>query len=134
MRGTGKTQLGVCAIKEVSIQGRLSLYCKAFDFFLDIRDKYKKGSEESEKSTLVKYLKPSLLVIDAVENRSDSPWENLLLNHMIDLRYDAVLDTVMITNQVPKQIEATMGPSIVSRANENGLVLECKWESFRGKK
>jgi len=131
-RGTGKSQIATCAIKHSCDELRPARYVKAFDFFLEVRETYsKETAQKTESQVVTDYLNPFLLVIDAIENRSDSQFENLLLNHLIDLRYDAMKDTILIGNMDEALFAATMGPSIVSRVNECGLIVSCKWPSFR---
>lgn len=132
-RGAGKTQMSVCAIREMCKHGKSALYSKVLNFFLDVRNSYRKDSKDSEKEILEKYCKPQLLVIDAIENRSDTPFENLLLNHLIDIRYDRIKDTILIGNYDEKQFAENMGLSIVDRIHECGLKINCNWKSFRRK-
>ena len=132
-RGSGKTQMAVCAIRETCKQEHSALYTKALGFFLDVRNSYRKDSIDSEKEVIEKYCEPDLLVIDAIENRSDSSFENLLLNHLIDIRYDRIKDTILIGNYDEKQFAENMGLSIVDRIHECGIKIVCNWESFRRK-
>ena len=130
-RGAGKTQMAVCAIRESCKMLRPALYVKAWDFFLDIRATYKKDSTVTERDVLGLYVKQSLLVVDAIENRSESQFENNMLSHMVDLRYDDMVDTILIANYDEKAFAAAMGPSIVDRIIECGIKVLCNWKSFR---
>lgn len=130
-RGAGKSQMAVCAIRQTCKGQKSARYVKAFDFFLSIRSTYRKDSQESESDIIQQYVEPRLLVIDAIENRSDSAFENLMLNHLIDLRYDACKDTLLIGNVDELGFAASMGPSIVDRIHECGIKIVCNWHSFR---
>lgn len=132
-RGAGKSQMASCAMRVSCKMLRSARYEKAMNFFLDVRKTYKANSEKSESEVIDEYCKPRLLVIDAIENRSESQFENLLLNHLIDLRYDMVLDTILIGNQTEIEFAASMGPSIVDRIHECGVKIVCNWKSFRRK-
>jgi DNA replication protein DnaC len=132
-RGAGKTQMSVCAIRQTCKSDRSALYSKAMNFFLDVRSSYQKESSKTEREIIQEYLKPSLLVIDAIENRSDSSFENLLLNYLIDMRYDAAKDTILIGNLNETEFAASMGLSIVDRIHECGIKIVCTWKSFRRK-
>jgi len=129
-RGAGKTQLAVCAIRAACKKGLSAKYAKALNFFLDIRETYHK-EDKSEKEVLGSYCDPALLVIDAIENRSESEFENLLLNHLIDMRYDQLKDTILIGNLDETKFAASMGPSIIDRIHECGIKIICNWKSFR---
>ena len=130
-RGSGKTQMSICAIREMCKLGKSARYTKALNFFLDIRETFRKDAECSESNIIEKYCDYDLLVIDAIENRSDSAWENLLLNHLIDIRYDRIKDTILIGNYNEKQFAENMGLSIVDRIHECGIKIVCNWKSFR---
>ena len=130
-RGAGKTQMAVCAVRQSCKEGKPALYTKALNFFLDVRSSYRKEAIDTEKNIIEKYCAPFLLVIDAIENRSDSAFENLLFNHLIDIRYDRMLDTLLIGNYDENQFATSMGPSIVDRIHECGIRIICNWKSFR---
>ncbi len=129
-RGNGKTQIGVELIKANSQKLHSSRFCNAIEFFMDIKATYK-GDTKSEKDVIKEYMKPQLLVIDEIGQRSDSEWENRLLFYLVNERYEACKDTLFIGNLEPIKLIEALGPSIASRMNETGGVFECKWESFR---
>ena len=123
--------MAVCAIRQSCKNLRPARYSKALNFFLDVRKTYKPNSEKSEDEVIKYYCEPFLLVIDAIENRSESAFENLLMNHLIDTRYDQCKDTILIGNYDENQFAASMGPSIVDRIHECGIKIVCNWKSFR---
>lgn len=132
-RGNGKTQMAACLVGHVSYNlGKKSLYTKAFDFFLSIRDSMK-NDNDSELSALRKYIDPFFLVIDAYEVRSDSDFENRMIDHLLDKRYDACKSTLIISNDTEKVFAEKVGASIIDRIRETGGICNCNWESFRMK-
>lgn len=133
-RGVGKTQIGCALIHSACDALVPSLYRKAAFFFLDIRSTFKAGSKYDEMDALKFYGKPQLLILDAVEERGETPAEDRYLSNLIDMRYESKKDTVMITNQSKKGFSESVGTSIVSRINETGEFIECNWPSFRGVK
>lgn len=131
-RGTGKTQLGTCLVRTACNNLRTARYVKALDIFIALREAYRKDGP-SESSIVDQFIGPDLLVIDAMEERGETPFENRLLNHIIDRRYDNLDDTLLITNQAIEAFADSVGPSIVSRIHETGDKIVCNWESFRRK-
>ena len=129
-RGAGKSQMAVCAIRESCRSLKSAKYIKALNFFLEIRASYK-DETKTEIQVVQEFLSPFLLVIDAVENRGETPFENTLLNHLVDMRYDQCKDTILISNQNEKEFAASMGPSIVDRIHECGIKIICNQKSFR---
>ncbi len=132
-RGTGKTQLGTALIGRCCFKLlRPAMYIKALDIFIALREAYRKEGD-AESQVINRFIKPKLLVIDAMEERGETPFEDRLLNHIIDKRYDNMDDTLLITNQTPEAFVTSAGPSIISRIHETGDKIVCDWTSFRTK-
>jgi DNA replication protein DnaC len=130
-RGAGKTQLGAALIGHVALDlDRGVMYRKAFDMFLRIREAVH-GKSDSEKAAVSEFSKPFFLVIDAYEVRGETAFENRILDHIIDLRYDAVRPTLIISNDTPEQFSKSVGLSIIDRIKETGGIIPMEWESFR---
>lgn len=78
------------------------------------------------------YATVNLLVIDELQEcGDDSRHKDRILTDLIDRRYAGKRDTILITNQTAKEFQTTTNASILSRLNEHGGVIVCKWESFR---
>jgi DNA replication protein DnaC len=74
-----------------------------------------------------------LLVIDELNECSDdSKHKDRILTDILDRRYAAKRDSLLITNQTETEFRQTINPSILSRLNEHGAIIPCEWESFRG--
>lgn len=131
-RGGGKTQLGVELMFDVTANLRSARYVTAMEIFLDVKASYRKDSEKTEDEVVQSYCKPSLLILDEVHERGETPWEDRILTHIIDKRYrDGNRDTVLIANLDRVEFEKSMGKSVVSRLNETGGIIVCNWPSFR---
>lgn len=130
-RGTGKTQLAVELMKEKTEREKVALFCSAMQFFIEVKSTYGDSSKLDEAAVLKKYQSASLLVIDEVGKRGGSDWENNLLFELINRRYNDRKDTILIDNRTKQEFIDTIGPSLASRMNECGGILECNWESFR---
>lgn len=128
-RGTGKTQIAVQAVLAAVRTQRYTVYCKAMDVFLWIRRA--KSLDEPELDAISEFLSPQLLVIDEVGERGETEFEDRMLVHIIDKRYDAMKDTIIIANLMPDEFREAMGPSISDRLRETGGAIVCDWESFR---
>lgn len=130
-RGTGKTQLGVELIRDTTHDLKPALYTTAVSFFLALKATFARDSGRTEKDVIERYVKPRTLVIDECEKRAESEWANQLFFELINQRYAAMKDTILISNQSKSDFEALLGDSIVSRMAETGGTIECNWESFR---
>ena len=130
-RGTGKTQMAVELIRHACFQEITSRYKMTMDFFMDLKESYDNKAIITESEIIKAYISPQLLVLDEIHERGDSSWENRLMTHMINKRYGAMKDTVLISNQTPEVFGKSIGNSILSRLNETGAIIVCNWESFR---
>lgn len=75
-----------------------------------------------------------LLIIDELhEVADDSRHKDRILSDILDARYSAKKDTLLISNQSAEEFARTTNPSILSRLNEHGGIISCSWESFRDK-
>lgn len=128
-RGPGKTQMGVELIRDACKRGIECSYHKVAEVFMRIKEGYRKDMSEEE--TLRPFVRISLLVLDEIQERSESDWENRLLTYLIDKRYDSMKPTILIGNLTNTSIIECLGDSIYSRMVETGGIIECKWESFR---
>jgi chromosomal replication initiation ATPase DnaA len=133
-RGTGKTLLAANLARFSAGLGKSVLYKTAMEFFLDVKETYDSSGKRSEKQVIANYCAPKLLVIDEVQERGNSAWEDRLLTHLIDRRYQAMLDTLLIANSTPDAFLKGIGDSVGSRIVETGGVAKCDWPSFREKR
>lgn len=130
--GEGKTVLACkCALNWEKKSVR---YIRALDFFLGIKDCWRKDSSQSEKAFVDSIKKPSLLVIDEIQDRSDnSQWEENLLTNVIDYRYSNMLATIIISNKPISDTKDGLTRSIVSRVQETGAFFSMAGGRFRAK-
>lgn len=131
IRGCGKTQLAVELARKNAEKMKNSRYCTAVEFFMDVKASYRKDAEKSEAEVVEGFGVSPLLIIDELGQRSENDWENRLLYELLNRRYNAMKDTLIISNQDLAQLETALGPSLVSRMQETGGVFECNWESYR---
>ena len=131
-RGTGKTQLGVHTIVQSARMGRSCLYAKAMDFFLTVRATYK-SETRTELEAIELFTDPCMLVLDELQVRGETEFEDRMLTYMLDKRYDSMRDTILIANLTESQFRESMGYSISDRLAETGGIIECKWDNFRRK-
>ena len=126
-RGGGKTRMAA----ELAFMVGGSRYRTAMRFFLEVRATFRKGSERSEMDVIDELAKADLLILDEIQERGETPFEDRLLTHVIDARYAANKPTIMIANLTKSELSQALGDSIVSRATENGISIEFNWPSYR---
>lgn len=134
-RGTGKTQMAyaVClqwADSNGVRPGDAYAYFRADDLFDTIKSWFGLDADSRAHNLRNLYDVP-VLVIDEVQDRLATQYEDLSLTRIVDKRYGNKLPTVMIANLDPEGFVRHAGVSIVSRLNETGAMVHCNWPSFR---
>lgn len=130
-RGSGKTQLAVELMKATTANLKRAYFTTATGFFMELKATYRKEASKTEGDVLNTFQSFQLLVIDEIGKRSESEWENNLLFELLNRRYNAMKDTVLIDNRSKADFIAAIGESLASRMNEGGGIKECNWPSFR---
>jgi DNA replication protein DnaC len=136
-RGTGKTQLAT-ELARAFIAGRAGkdednpvLYVRAMELFAALRGAFRKGSDQTEMDVLAKFRKVPLLVIDEIQERGETEFEDRTLVLLLDQRYGDMRPTLILSNLARAELAASLGKSVVSRIQEVGTVIECNWKSYR---
>lgn len=130
-RGTGKTQMATELIRANSRRNRSSKYLLAMDIFLAVRGSYRKESATDEAKVIEEFCRPKLLVIDEIQERAETAFEDRILTHLLNRRYNDEKDTLLLGNITVEEFRKAMGASIVDRLNETGGLITCDWPSYR---
>lgn len=132
-RGSGKTQLAVALMKKYTSHLKSAYYTTAIEFFMRVKKAYSSRESRNSELDIVANLRSyKLVVIDEANKRAETNWENLLLFELLDKRYQDMTDTLLIANQDRESFAASIGPSLSSRMDETGGIIDCNWQSFRG--
>jgi DNA replication protein DnaC len=131
-RGTGKTWMAAALVREFCAQGRWAMFAEAMDYFLAL-DQARETESRSALQVEVDFIKPELLVLDAMEERADTPAKDRMLTRLINKRYAAVKGTLLITNETQEQFATRVGETISDRIFDGGGVINCDWPSLRGR-
>jgi DNA replication protein DnaC len=145
--GTGKTRMAyelakACSPKDsqYSLSGigwasskreRPAIYTTAVGLFLEIRDTFTKDAEISEMQVVKKHTDAGLLVIDEIQERGETEFEDRKLTSIIDSRYANERPTILITNYSREKLAASLSQAVLDRIRENGCGLHFNWESHR---
>lgn len=128
-RGTGKTRFAAEAMRNYSPE--IGTYTTAMGLFLRIRASFGKSSSESEDDIVSEMAKTRLLILDEIQERGNSAWEDRILTHILDRRYGAMAPTIVIANLTEAALVDCLGDSIISRLTETGGILEINGPSHR---
>jgi DNA replication protein DnaC len=127
--GTGKNHLASAIFKTLKANRFTALRVKASEFL----DAYW-GKDFSERDEWLRGMfRVDLLIVDEVEKASKTDNARNAMFRLIDGRYEAMLPTLVITNQARSELVETLGEPGYDRLTEGGsqrLVFD--WESRRG--
>jgi len=128
-RGTGKTRIAAEVVRNYSPDK--ATYTTAMGLFLRIRASFGKKGGETEEQIVKEMAQSALLVIDEIQERGNTAWEDRLLTHILDKRYGAMTPTIIIANLAASGLTECLGASIVSRINETGGIVTITGKSHR---
>lgn len=131
-RGPGKTHMACALVLEHCRNLVAARYCTAMDFFLAIKSQYAKRDGD-EAFAERQFFEPELLVIDEIQVRGETSWEDVRLTALIDRRYANLKTTVIATNLDKAALRTSAGDSIADRFFDGGGLIECTWQSLRGR-
>ena len=127
-RGTGKTRISAEVMRDYSpVRGD---YITAMGLFLRIRASFN-SKGETEDQIVNEVSRAKMLIIDEVQERGNTPWEDRILTHILDRRYADMRPTIIIANLTESALTECLGESIVSRLFETGGILEMNGKSHR---
>ena len=141
--GRGKTVMSVLLAMERQARGlKPGTYLTAFSLFAELRSTmggnrkrvslFGDGEKVLTSDILItSWTKTPFLVVDEVQTRSGTAWEDGLLDEVVNARYAAFLPTVLIANFTPEEAQSNLGPRIMDRARECGGIVNCDWNSYR---
>ncbi|QIF04630.1 ATP-binding protein [Roseimicrobium sp. ORNL1] len=136
-RGRGKTVMAAwIAQKRRERREEPGIYLRAADMFAMLRGTWDKDRDrgrhsETEQGLMSRFRECEFLVIDEIQERGLSEWENKILVNILDHRYASLLPTLIMGNLSAEDLAANLGPSISDRMAQTGGVVECNWPSLR---
>lgn len=150
-RGTGKTTIAAqlaqdrlwedwqiaCSVERKGVPCRITSYRKAGDLVAKFKAYYGDfGTTQFDTlaSSMDHLCSVECLVIDELhEVPEDSRHKDRLMTDILDKRYAARRDTLLISNQTSVEFWKSLPESVKSRITEHGGVIPCEWQSFREK-
>lgn len=133
--GTGKNHLAVAMTKNL-IRNHLTRVeiTDVMRVMRAVKNTWRHNSETTEDSVLDHFASLDLLIIDEVGVQFGSASELAILQEIVNVRYESVLPTILISNLTFEQLKDSIGERIVDRVTNGGHNrLAFNWESFRGK-
>lgn len=107
-----------------------AVYVKSMEIFHRLRAAFRDDGP-SEAEVVRPFTTSSLLVIDEIQERGETDYEDRQLTYIMDKRYDAGLDTLVVGNLKASEFAQKLGPSIADRFAQMGGVIELNGKSRR---
>lgn len=138
--GTGKTHLAMAIRNEFHKEHYESVYYdrpiptvifkSMFHIMQSIKETWNNKRIE-EKTVLRDYYTTKLLIIEEVGVQFNTDTEKVYLDDIINVRYENIKPTIMISNLNLENLTAYVGDRIIDRFREGGDLLVFDWDSYR---
>jgi hypothetical protein len=129
--GAGKTLAATGLLLWVTAKLQSARYATLCRFGLELEAALKSGNERSRLDVLREFESPRLLVLDDCSASAGSDSGARMLRELLDSRYQARRDTVLIANVGESDFVNFLGDAGADRANHRGGYLDFNWPSFR---
>jgi len=135
--GTGKTHLAVSICQSLRDNAVVCHLTSVNKIVRKIRSSWSKretddfGRVLTEDEVIRKYVKYDVLVIDEIGSQYGSNSERIIINEIINDRYEEMLPTIIIGNVSIEEAKVILGERVVDRIKSNGYALFFDWGSER---
>lgn len=141
--GTGKTHLAVSICRELCDKAICCKLTTVNRIIRDVRsswggkrveDDFGRGSNVTEEMVIENYVNYGLLVIDEIGSQYGSDSERIIINEIINDRYEMDRPTIIIGNVSISEANKILGTRVIDRIKDNGNVMFFEWDSHRSLK
>ena len=125
-RGTGKTHLGVSAVR--ALKGH---YVNMEDLIYKVESSLNFKSPQTEEEIFKFYTEVDFLVIDEIGRSLKREKETEILSYILRKRYDNQLPVIVISNLDKEVLVKMLGGAVKDRLDEVAVSIEFKGDSYR---
>ncbi|EPG6020923.1 TPA: DNA replication protein DnaC [Klebsiella pneumoniae] len=129
--GTGKNHLAAAICNDLLLRGKSVLIITVADIMSSMKDTF--GNRNTSEEQLLNDLsKVDLLVIDEIGVQTESRYEKVIINQIVDRRSSSKRPTGMLTNSNMEEMNKLVGERVMDRMRlGNSLWVVFNWESYR---
>lgn len=132
--GTGKNHLAAAIGNDLILRGKSVLIVTVADLMSSMKGTFSGGSDITEERLLHDLSTVDLLVIDEIGMQSESRYEKVIINQIVDRRSSSKRPTGMLTNHNIDEMTRLLGERVMDRMKlGNSLYVIFDWESFRSR-
>ena len=110
---------------------RPAIYRTAMEIFVELRSTYSPKASASEWDKMKAYEGASLLIIDELQVRGETKFEDGKLTSIIDSRYRQKRPTILIANLDIDQLSGQLSDAVNDRIRGSGQIYQFTWQSYR---
>lgn len=130
--GTGKNHLAAAIGNDLIMRGKSVLIVTVADLMSNMKGTFTQGNQLTEESLLSDLSQVDLLVIDEIGMQSESRYEKVIINQIVDRRSSSKRPTGMLTNLKHEKMVALLGERVMDRMRlGNSLWVAFDWDSYR---
>lgn len=130
--GTGKNHLAAAIGNCLILQGKSVLIMTVADVMSTMKGTFSGGSTMTEERLLHDLSTVDLLVIDEIGMQTESRYEKVIINQIVDRRSSSKRPTGMLSNLNHEGMNSLLGERVMDRMRlGNSLWVRFDWESYR---
>jgi DNA replication protein DnaC len=129
--GTGKTHIAAAICTAVCELGCSVKMTTVNRIIRNVRAAWNRNTDETEAKIIEQHSNVGLLVIDEIGSQYGSDSEKIIINEIINDRYENMLPTIVIGNLSRTEITELLGVRVYDRIMHNGIEMIFNWKSER---
>ena len=131
--GTGKNHLAAAICNALLLHGKTVMIITVADIMSAMKETFS-NRETSEEQLLNDLSNVDLLVIDEIGMQTESRYEKVIINQIVDRRSSSKRPTGMLTNSNMDEMNKLLGERVMDRMRlGNSLWVIFNWESYRSR-
>ena len=132
--GTGKNHLAAAICNELLLRGKSVMIITVADIMSAMKNTFSDGADTTEERLINDLSTVDLLVIDEIGMQTESRYEKVIINQIVDRRSSSKRPTGMLTNLPIKEMNALLGERVMDRMRlGNSLWVNFDWDSYRSR-
>ncbi|MGC0935822.1 DNA replication protein DnaC [Pantoea agglomerans] len=132
--GTGKNHLAAAIGNDLILRGKSVLIVTVADLMSSMKGTFSGSSGITEERLIQDLSSVDLLVIDEIGMQSESRYEKVIINQIVDRRSSSKRPTGMLSNLDHAGMNTLLGERVMDRMRlGNSLWVRFDWESYRSR-
>ncbi|KEA53291.1 DNA replication protein DnaC [Mangrovibacter sp. MFB070] len=132
--GTGKNHLAAAICNALLLHGKSVLIITVADIMSAMKGTFSEGAETTEERLIEDLSRVDLLVIDEIGVQTESRYEKVIINQIVDRRSSSKRPTGMLTNLNINEMNQLLGERVMDRMRlGNSLWVIFNWDSHRSR-